>query len=144
MLRETEQNPFEAEEDREDEEPPTQVHGRHASLESTQGQSSKSPRASPQLGFFNSPASTSTTKKSKKYKKAGKTSKPFNLEAEKDTLKNCIAESSVASTNLLNTLRLINREQEQISENQAAIHHFENCKLLRRKILRYVSNSFTC
>jgi hypothetical protein len=53
--------------------------------------------------------------------------------------KNCIAESSVASTNLLNALRLINREHEQISENKNAVHHFEFCKLLRRKILRYVS-----
>lgn len=55
-------------------------------------------------------------------------------------MKSCIADSSVVSTNLLNALRLINREQEQISENKAAVGHFENCKLLRRKILRYVSN----
>ena len=53
-------------------------------------------------------------------------------------MKNCIAESSVASTNLLNALRLINREREQISENENAVHHFDS-KLLRRKILRYVS-----
>jgi hypothetical protein len=53
-------------------------------------------------------------------------------------MKNCIAEASVASTNLLNALRLINREREQISDNAAAVHHFEFCKLLRRKILRYV------
>lgn len=53
-------------------------------------------------------------------------------------MKNCIAESSVASTNLLNALRLINREKEQISENQNAVRHFDFCKLLRRKILRYV------
>lgn len=57
-------------------------------------------------------------------------------------MKSTIAESSVASTNLLNTLRLINRESEQISENPAALEHFENCKLLRRKILRYVSNLY--
>jgi len=54
-------------------------------------------------------------------------------------MKACIGESSVASTNLLNALRLINREKEQISENKAAVQHFERCKLLRRKILRYVS-----
>jgi hypothetical protein len=56
-------------------------------------------------------------------------------------MKNCIAESSLASTNLLNALRLINREREQISENENAVHQFEFCKLLRRKILRYVSLS---
>lgn len=84
-------------------------------------------------------SSSSDAKKSKKDKdKKKKKGKPFNLEAEKETMKNCIAESSVASTNLLNALRLINREREQISENKAAVHHFEFCKQLRRKILRYV------
>ncbi len=80
-------------------------------------------------------------KKSKKDKdkKKNKKGKPFNLEAEKDIMKNCIAEASVASTNLLNALRLVNREREQISDNQNAVMHFESCKLLRRKILRYVS-----
>jgi LAS seventeen-binding protein 5 len=53
-------------------------------------------------------------------------------------MKSTIAEASVASTNLLNALKLINREKEQISENKSAVHHFEICKLLRRKILRYV------
>jgi hypothetical protein len=53
-------------------------------------------------------------------------------------MKSTIAEVSVASTNLLNALKLINREKEQISENKSAVHHFEICKLLRRKILRYV------
>lgn len=138
VLRETEQNPFEADDDKEDEEPPAPAHGRHTSLASAQGQSSNSPRSSPQPSFFNQPAPAAMTKKSKKDKKSGKKNKPFNLEAEKDNMKTCIAESSVASTNLLNALRLINREQEQISENQAAVSHFENCKLLRRKILRYI------
>lgn len=53
-------------------------------------------------------------------------------------MKATIADSNIAATNLLNALRLINREQEQISENQNVVSHFESCKLLRRKILRYV------
>lgn len=53
-------------------------------------------------------------------------------------MKSTIAEASVASTNLLNALKLINREKERISENKNAVHHFDFCKLLRRKILRYV------
>jgi hypothetical protein len=85
----------------------------------------------PSSSFF---SSSSKFKKEKKKKKG----KAFNLEEEKETMKNCIAEASVASTNLLNALKLINREKERISENKNAVHHFEFCKLLRRKILRYV------
>lgn len=58
-------------------------------------------------------------------------------------MKSCIAEASVASTNLLNALRLINRELEQISENKVAAQQFDACKLLRRKILRYVCETPT-
>lgn len=137
VLRETEQNPFE---DDEDEVPPpapvvSPTHSRNTSL--SQGQPSKSSGS-----FFNPSgqvtASKKAAKKEKDKKNGKKKNKPFNLEAEKETMKTCIAESSVASTNLLNALRLINREKEQISENQAAVRHFEGCKLLRRKILRYV------
>ena len=143
VLRETEQNPFE---DDEDEVPPpapapapvsAPEHSRHTSV-SQVGQSNRNP-----VSFFSPSAPVTAYKKAakkEKDRKSGKKkSKPFNLEAEKETMKSCIAESSVASTNLLNALRLINREKEQISENQAAVQHFEICKLLRRKILRYVS-----
>ena len=135
-LRKREQNPFEADEDNEEEESPTRGH-RHS-----QSQSSRSATPTQPTSLFGSQPSSTATMKSKKEKdkKGGKKkSKPFNLEAEKPVLKNCIAESSVASTNLLNALRLINRENERISENQAAVGYFETCKLLRRKILRYVS-----
>ena len=135
MLRETEQNPFEAEEGNEDA-PTPPVHTRNSSVVSTTAQASGSSSPS---SFFG-PGSSSATKKTKKEKdKRGKQkTKAFNLEAEKETMKSCIAEASVASTNLLNALRLTNREQEQISENQAAVQQFDMCKLLRRKILRYV------
>lgn len=124
-----------ADEDKEDEAPPTP-----ATPASNYGQSSKS--SAPGHSIFNpstSPTASKKPKKEKDKKGAKKKGKPFNLEAEKDIMKSCIADSSVVSTNLLNALRLINREQEQISENQAAVAHFDNCKLLRRKILRYVS-----
>lgn len=107
VLRETEQNPFEADEDKEEQAPPVPT-----------SQSSRS--ATPKVS---TPVSPTVTKKSKKDKK--KKSKPFNLEAEKETMKTCIADSSVDSTNLLNTLRRINREQERISENKEAVRHFE-------------------
>lgn len=74
--------------------------------------------------------------KDKKHKKTK--SQPFNLEKEKPQLLETIASASVASTNLLNALQLINREQERVSENAQATQHFEQCKQLRRKILRYI------
>ncbi|KAK4160041.1 hypothetical protein QBC43DRAFT_326046 [Cladorrhinum sp. PSN259] len=76
--------------------------------------------------------------KKKKDKKNKKQQKPFNLEAEKDQMKAHIAEASMAATNLINTLQTINREKERISENTTALERFESCKLLRRKILRYI------
>lgn len=78
----------------------------------------------------------------KKDKKSGKRSshhRKFDLEAEKDQMKVAIAESSIEATNLSNALQSINRERERISHNAVAVAHFETCKQLRRKILRYVS-----
>lgn len=88
--------------------------------------------------FFGS--SKDKSKERSKDKKKGKR-KPFNLEAEKEKMKSDIAECSIATTNLNNTLQSINREKERISENQLAVQRFEECKRLRRKILRYVSHS---
>lgn len=137
VLRETEQNPFDADEDETPvPKPAPSTHARKPSL----AQDHLSLDAVP--SFFSS--ASSAIKKSKKDKdkdKKKKKSKPFNLEAEKETMKTCMGDAAVASTNLLNALKLVNREHEQISENAAAVHHFESCKLLRRKILRYVSNT---
>jgi hypothetical protein len=78
------------------------------------------------------------TKKKKKDKKSKKSSKPFNLAAEQEQMKAHLAEASMAATNLTNTLQIINRERERISDNQIAVLRFESCKQLRRKILRYI------
>ena len=53
---------------------------------------------------------------------------------------NAIAQSSIASTNLLNGLQLINRETERVSDNQEVQRRFETCKNLRRQILHYIQN----
>lgn len=95
------------------------------------------PPATSQITSF-----SSVTKPSKnKEKKSSRSAKhrPFDLDAEKDQMKVTIAESSIAATNLSNALQSINREKERISENALAVAHFETCKQLRRKILRYVS-----
>jgi LAS seventeen-binding protein 5 len=64
--------------------------------------------------------------------------KPFNLEKEKGQLMETIASASVASTNLLNAIKLINRENQRVSENAECRNRFETCKVLRRQILRYI------
>jgi hypothetical protein len=125
-LKETE-NPFGEDDDDDDDSKPSQAgpsggHSRVSSLSSPPG---KQP----------SPANYDT-KKAKKDKKSKKSK--FNLAAEQEQMKTAIAEASIAATNLTNTLQTINRESERISDNQIASHRFEECKKLRRKILRYI------
>ncbi|KAF1349879.1 hypothetical protein BDV97DRAFT_369388 [Delphinella strobiligena] len=77
--------------------------------------------------------SSSKKDKSKKDKRT-----KFNLEKEKPQIMQAIASASVASTNLLNGLQLINRETQRVSENKEVVKRFETCKALRRQILRYI------
>ncbi len=95
------------------------------------------PQPTGKIESFSYLGSSKDKDKKKKDKKVRK-SKVFNLEAEKTEMKTTIAESSMASTDLLNTLQSINREQERISQNPRAAERFQACKILRRKILRYV------
>lgn len=84
---------------------------------------------------------TSSGFSSKLFKdKKGSTNKSFSLSKEKDNMTNCIAQSSIASTNLLNGLQLINREKERVSSNPEVMRRMEACKELRRKILYYINN----
>jgi hypothetical protein len=88
------------------------------------------------LGNAAAPSSASIFKRDKKDKKSR--GKAFNLEKEKGQLLETIASANVASTNLLNGLQLINREQQRVSENPEVMRRFETCKQLRRQILRYI------
>jgi hypothetical protein len=127
VIRETE-NPFGEEEEEDDGKPsPAGPSGGHSRTSSLPSPSAK------QLSSGNH-----DVKKSKKEKK-GKRPK-FNLAAEQEQMKLAIAEASIAATNLTNTLQTINREHERISDNQIAAHRFEECKQLRRKILRYIQH----
>lgn len=84
-------------------------------------------------------------KKSKaksKSKSKSKSGRKFDLEAEMKKMKSVIADASMASTALMNSLQTINREKERISDNRAATQHFEACKQLRRRILRYVGSNY--
>ncbi|KXG48086.1 VHS subgroup [Penicillium griseofulvum] len=77
-------------------------------------------------------------KKVKKDKKLSISSKRFDLEKERPEILQALAASSVASTNLLNALKLVNRETHRVSEDAECIHRFETCKQLRHGILRYI------
>lgn len=78
--------------------------------------------------------------KEKKHHGAVGPGKPFNLSKEKENMTNALAKSSIASTNLLNGLQLINRENERVSENEEVQRRVEACRSLRRKILYYINN----
>ena len=77
-----------------------------------------------------------------KHDKHGKKSRQrtFDLEKEKPQLLQTIASSSVASTNLMNALKLLNREKIRVSEHAETVNRFETCKALRRQILRYIQH----
>lgn len=49
-----------------------------------------------------------------------------------------IAGAAVASTNLTNALKFVNREQNRVSDDPEVMKRFEVCKQLRRQILRYI------
>ena len=81
-------------------------------------------------------SSKSKTNKSSR----GKKRKAFNLEKEKPEITRTIAESSIASINLMNALKLLNRENIQVSEHPETVSRFETCKANRRQVLRYIQH----
>ncbi len=96
-------------------------------------------QSSPGIGLGHSSTfGTGTKLKSKKDKKSKSGRQVFNLEREKPAILQSIAASSVASTNLNNALKLVNRETKQVSTDPEVMKRFETCKQLRRQILRYI------
>lgn len=104
------------------------------SLRTTSSASSSTSRPTP---LSSKPSLTSAPKSKFSRDKKSKT-KPFNLEKEKPQLLQTLASSSVASTNLMNALKLINRESKRVSEDAETMQRFETCKMLRRQIIRYI------
>ncbi|KAJ6126985.1 hypothetical protein N7523_002597 [Penicillium sp. IBT 18751x] len=97
----------------------------------------------------NGPAKTLSSPKQKpskpkkdktKEKKLSISSRSFSLERERPQILETLASASVASTNLLNALKLVNRETTRISEDAECINRFETCKKLRHQILRYIQH----
>lgn len=105
---------------------------------STPSNSYGSPLSTPSASSFSHGPSLTPIGKPDKSKRRKSKSRPFNLEKEKPQLLQAIASSSVASTNLMNALKLTNRENKRVGEDPEVLKRFETCKLLRRQILRYI------
>jgi hypothetical protein len=142
VLRETEENPFGDEE----EEAARQAAEQAAAGGASAASSSRAPEPAPHAPSHKKTSSSgsffggSKDKKKEKDKAKGGKRKPFNLEAEKETMKVVIADATIHSTSLLNTMQSINRETQRISDHPKAVEEFEACKQLRRRVLRYVSD----
>ncbi|RHZ61744.1 hypothetical protein CDV55_100677 [Aspergillus turcosus] len=85
-------------------------------------------------------SSKSSFKREKKEKEKKLHNRSFSLDREKPEMLQTLASSSVASTNLLNALKRVNRETHRVSEDAECLNRFETCKLLRRQILRYIQH----
>ncbi|KAG6110441.1 hypothetical protein E4U13_005381 [Claviceps humidiphila] len=83
-------------------------------------------------------ASSSASKSGSGHKSRGNKPKPFNFEKEKDKMSMLTAEAIITSAALMDCLEVINREAERVSENPTAFQHFTTCRILRRKLLRYI------
>ncbi|ANB15046.1 Lsb5p [Sugiyamaella lignohabitans] len=84
---------------------------------------------------------SSSSKPSKSNKKSSSQPQPpvvLSLAKERPKIKGVLAESGSAATNLTNALKLINRLDELSTENKRATTCFNQCRSLRRQVLRYI------
>jgi hypothetical protein len=117
--------------------PPSSPIGHSPTNSFSQASSSRGQRTSIGPGSTSSSSSFFGRSKDKDKKNGGK-HKPFNLEREKGAMLEVIAEASIASTNLINAIKLINRESQRVSDNAECRRRFDRCKSLRRRVLRYI------
>ena len=71
-------------------------------------------------------------------KRPNKQRKPFNFEIEKPNILSSIATASQASNNLINALKLVNREKESIEENIRVQETLTSAKVARKAVVRYI------
>ncbi|OAX84161.1 hypothetical protein ACJ72_01465 [Emergomyces africanus] len=121
-------------------------------LKETEGRPESPIGHSVSISAGNGPSTLLSSPTSSKASKSGRSSiskiakdrphrgKPFNLDKERPEILQTIASASMAGTNLLNSLKLVNRENERVSENSEVMSQFELCKDLRRQILRYIQH----
>jgi LAS seventeen-binding protein 5 len=77
-------------------------------------------------------------------RKPNKQRKPFNFEQEKPAILSSIANASQCSNNLINALKLVNREKESIEENKRVQETLAEAKVSRKQIVRYIQVSNAC
>jgi LAS seventeen-binding protein 5 len=70
--------------------------------------------------------------------KPNKQRKPFNFEQEKPVILTSIANASQCSNNLVNALKLVNREKESIEENARVQETLAAAKAARKQVVRYI------
>lgn len=116
-----------------------------ASSTGTSAEPQNSPTRTSFASGFLPPANRNpiTTKQPKS--KPDKTSKKhkhknFDIEKEKPQIHKIIADSYIASVNLMNALKLLNREKTRVSEHAETVNRFKVCKANRRQILRYIQH----
>ena len=131
--REANEDPFGNEDDDD-----TSATGTHRVILSSPTRGSFASSSSPAVGLSPTPKLAKKPKPDKSSKKHKH--QAFNLEKEKPQLLQTIASASVASTNLMNALKLLNREHTQVSQHAETVNRFETCKGLRRQILRYIQH----
>jgi len=71
-------------------------------------------------------------------RRPNKQRKPFNFEIEKPNVLSSIATASQASNNLINALKLVNREKESIEENMRVQETLAAAKVSRKAVVRYI------
>lgn len=77
------------------------------------------------------------------HKKPNKQRKPFNFEQEKPAILTSVANASQCSNNLINALKLVNREKESIEDNVRVQETLAAAKAARKQVVRYVQVHFT-
>lgn len=73
-----------------------------------------------------------------KKQQPNKQRKPFNFDQEKPAILSSIAHASQSSNNLINALKLVNREKESIADNKRVQETLATAKAARKQIVRYV------
>jgi LAS seventeen-binding protein 5 len=71
-------------------------------------------------------------------RKPNKQRKPFNFEQEKPAILTSVANASQCSNNLINALKLVNREKESIKDNVRVQETLVAAKAARKQVVRYV------
>lgn len=69
---------------------------------------------------------------------ANKQRKPFNFEQEKPAILTSIANASQCTNNLINALKLVNREKESIQDNPRVQETLTAAKAARKQVVRYI------